>query len=196
MVLAAALFLCAGAATQLAPTLAPATRPTAARPAEVETVAAACARLARASAGDLSNRDIALHACLKLVGALGRADGPGAANLIDVVGYQALPLTGELPEAPAKPVPRADIRALVAARQPLPLDILPVGRFVTVDREATRELFPAVAEWMLPTDWAVVIHPGLADKHWLKGRCCLVVRLRARKPSILGGHLFEQLSGE
>ncbi len=141
----------------------------------------------------LSPEDIALLAALDLTLALGRADGAAAASLIDAVGYQPLPRSGELPEPPPKPVLREQVQSLVAARTAASLGELPASGFMVLKRDALREQFPAVAAWMLPTDLAVVIEPSTTPLPWVKNRCCLIIRLRAQKPAILGGNLLEAL---
>lgn len=132
-------------------------------------------------------------AALDLTLALGRADGAAVTGLLDAVGYQALPLSGELPENPDKPTPRADVRQLVEARPVAALGDLPFAGFRVMKRSALSALFPAAAQWMLPTDWAVVIEPAPGVAEWVQQRCCVVVRVRARKPHILGGNLLECL---
>jgi hypothetical protein len=221
----AVLFSCALASGQTPSTPKPVTtQPAATQPSPTETIAAARSRLvpppkppppkprrARRVRGKpapeppaepppepakmLTDDEIALIAAFDLTIAIGRADGSRAEDLIDAVGYQPLPLKGELPEDPAKPTPRAKIVAYVQASPPSHLDELPAAGFRAVDQKALRALFPAAAEWMLPEDRAVVIEPAANQPNWVKQRCCLIVRLRARKPSIIGGNLLEALRG-
>jgi hypothetical protein len=143
----------------------------------------------------LSEQDVALLAALDLTLALGRADGATVAGVGDAVGYQPLPLSGELAEPPPKPISREQIQTRVGARTVAPLGELPVSGFEVLKRAAVRELFPAVGEWMLPSDWAVVVQPAGSEFPWVRNQCCIVVRLRAQKPAILGGNLLEVLAG-
>ncbi|RMF84343.1 MAG: hypothetical protein D6744_03270 [Planctomycetota bacterium] len=55
-------------------------------------------------------------------------------------------------------------------------------------------MFPAVAAWMLPRDYALVVEPAGAGVHdWVTRRACLVIRVRGRRATIVGGNLIEVL---
>jgi len=179
----------------------PAQAPPTSQPAVRETVAAAHIRLTRIPAKDLSQEQIALKTTLALALAIGKADGEGAVKLLDAVGYHALPLEGRLPEKPDKPLTVDEFRQCIERRDPTRVASLPADTFEVLDRVALRKEFAAVAEWMLPQDRAVVIRPANdADSDWVTRSCCVVVRLRARKPTVLGGNLLaalkERTSGE
>jgi len=172
----------------------PAQPPPTSQPAARETVAAAHGRLRQIPAKELSDEQIALKATLALALAIGRADGDGAAKLLDAVGYHALPLEGRLPEKPDKPLTADEFRQRIERLSPTRVASLPADTFEVLDRGALRKEFAAVAEWMLPQDRAVVIRPANdADGGWVSRSCCVVVRLRARKPTIVGGNLLAAL---
>jgi hypothetical protein len=141
----------------------------------------------------VSVEEIALLAAIDFTLALGRADGGRAADLVDVLGYQPLPLAGDLPEDPPALVSRDAFRTLVSARPATRYDQLPADTFVVCRREALRGLFPALAEWMLAADFAVVFQPDPGAPEWVRQPAGLVIRLRAGKPTILGGNLLTAL---
>ena len=165
------------------------------QPAVRETVAVAHRRLTQIPAKKLSREQIALKTTLALALAIGTSDGEGAAKLLDAVGYHALPLEGRLPERPDKPLTAGEFRECIERLSPTRVDRLPADTFEVLDRVALRKEFAAVAEWMLPQDRAVVIRPANeAGTGWVSRSCCLVVRLRARKPTVLGGNLLAALA--
>jgi len=86
----------------------PATKP-------AETLATVRQRLTRIKPDQRSRHEAALLATLDFVLALGDAQGPRAAARVDAVGYQALPLSGELPERPARAIARGTV-----AKDPVP----------------------------------------------------------------------------
>lgn len=184
-------FLCAAGVGGQMPTTAPATSQ-----APAETVALERQRLSRIPLKDRTDKDRALLAGLDFVLAIGKSDGRRAAILIDAVGYEALPLEGELPEKPDKPIPVSEIQRLVAGRPMLDLANRPSDTVEVVGPAALRAQFPAVATWMLPQDWAVVFRatPEQRIANWITRDACIVVRIRAGRPSILGGNLFEAVA--
>lgn len=161
-----------------------------------ETLVAARARLASVHPKERTDRDIAVRAVLEFTLALGRGNAVRAMDLIDPVGYQPLPLAGELPEDPPKPIPVDTIRLWLANRKSTPLERLPAATFAVHSPRTLRESFPAIAAWMLPTDWAVVMQPADAEFDWVKRPACVVVRVRAGRPTIVGGNLFDALRSE
>jgi len=132
-------------------------------------------------------------AALEFVTAIGRADGRRAATLVEVVGYQPLPLSGDLPEPPAAVILPADVERAIASRPPVNADDWSVEHFEVVPRSRLRAMFPAVADWMLPHDRAVVVHPIPEAEGWVSQDACVVVRIRAGKTTIMGGNLLEAL---
>lgn len=183
-------FLCAAAVWGQMPTTAPTTTQAA------ETVALTRQRLSRIPLKERTDKDRALLAGLDFVLALGKSDGRRAAILIDAVGYQPLPVEGELPEKPEKPIPPSEIHKLVAGRPMVNVADRPSDEIKVVDAGALRTEFPAVATWMLPQDWAVVFRAA-SDGHagrWITRDACIVVRIRADRPTILGGNLLEVLA--
>ena len=173
---------------QASATTQPATQP-------AETIAVARQRLARIKSPDRTPGDRSLLVALDFVVAIGSDDGRRIASLVDAVGYEALPLAGDLPERPDKPLSPAAIEkvaARIAERRP--------GRTAGVmcrGRPAGRLAaeFPAVATWMLPQDWAVVFRPvaGNSLPAWLSQKACVVVRIRGERATLIGGNLLEAL---
>ncbi|MGD8453721.1 MAG: hypothetical protein PVJ57_18055 [Phycisphaerae bacterium] len=176
---------------QQPPTTQPATQPVTTQPAKPETIAETRARL---KATKLSDREAALVAALDLVVALGAADGPRAAELIDAVGYEPLPMWGPLPLDPPRPIPRDEIATRFAQRPRAPLDLLPPTCLDTMDQKTLLKEFPAAGTWMLPQDWAVIIRPIEGQTGWVSRRTYLIVRVRAGKPAIIGGDLLAALA--
>jgi hypothetical protein len=74
-----------------------------------ETVADLRLRLTQLKPDERARDDTARLAALEFLIALGEAHGPRAAAHVDAIGYQPLPLTGELPERPPRPIPRGTI---------------------------------------------------------------------------------------
>lgn len=150
--------------------------------------------MAAIDAKKLTREQLVLRTVLDLVLAIGNVDGERAAVHIDAVGYQRLPLEGDLPQNPDRPLPAREFKKHVAARKPLEVGKLPVKLFEVTDRTIAHDTFPAVADWMLPHDFAVLIRPSTEPGKALASRpCCVVVRLRARKPSIIGGNVLAAL---
>lgn len=163
---------------------------------KLETLAAARQRLARTPPARRSRDDSALLTALEFALAVARADGPRAAAQVDVTGYQMLPLAGDLPERPDRPVARDLIEQYVSGRPPSDIGGLTMDRVEVVPRSRVGALFPALAKWMLAeADVAVVFHPpvsrGPAD--WLTRDAALVIRIRGQVAVVMGGNLLEAL---
>ncbi len=167
-------------------------------PAGSETVAQARRRLARIRPEKRTSDDHALLTALDFALAIGQADGRRAAGLLEAVGYQPLPAVGDLPEPPPKPVPGSDVEKAIAARRPMKVEDLPIAQIEVYTRKRLRPVFPAVADWMLAQDRAVVFRPAgeppLSD--WVTTEACLVVRIRADKATIAGGNLLQVLGAD
>lgn len=142
----------------------------------------------------LSDRDAALRAAIEFIVAVGDADGARAARLVDTVGYQPLPRSGPLPETPAKPVPPDALRKVIDQLARFDAARLSESSLSLGARDLARDAFPAVAAWMLPGDFVAVLHPAADQPRWISEPACIVVRVRAGRPSVLGGTLIEQLS--
>jgi hypothetical protein len=172
----------------------PASQPTT-RPA-TETIAAARQRLLHLRSGELARRDRARLAAMEMILAIGQANGREAGAVLDPVGYQSLPLEGDLPDKPEKPILPAAFEKQIAGRRPADLGELPVDLIQVVAPEGLREQFRAIATWMLPQDLAVVIRAptGHSAEDWITRDACLVVRIRGEKATILGGNLLEALA--
>jgi hypothetical protein len=160
-----------------------------------QTVAIVLSRLGRTRRSQMSDRDVALKAALEFVRALGRADGQKAAGLLEVTGYQILPSGGEPPEEPGPRISPEAFATDVAARKPASFETLPADCFEAVRAKSLRPTFPVVAAWMLPADWAVILKPAPGRADWLQREACLVVRVRADKPTIQGGTALGALLG-
>lgn len=160
-----------------------------------ETIAIVLSRLARTRRAKLSDRDIALKTGLEFVRALGRADGQKAAGLLEVTGYQTMPASGELPDEPGPRIGPEAFAADVTARKPAPFETLPADCVDAVGVKSLRPAFPAVAAWMLPSDWAVILKPVADRPEWVQQEACLVIRVRANKPTIQGGTALDAALG-
>lgn len=155
---------------------------------------AALRRLRAVPAKKRTRKQRALIAGLAFCDAVRRASGVEAYKQLDVVGYQPLPLEGELPEAPGKPITPSALAKRIDDRPAARAGKVPAELFVLTDRETLRKSYPAVARWMLPRDFALVIErPDGDSANWVARRCCIVIRLRGKRASIVGGNLFEAL---
>ncbi len=161
-----------------------------------ESVAAALGRLAHIRRSKMTDRDIALQTGLEFVRSLGRADGQKAAGLLEAIGYQTVPTASELPEEPGPPMPREAFATEVAGRKPAPFDTLPASCIELKDRKAARLAFPTIGTWMLPSDWAVVLNPVAERPDWVRRPACIVIRVRAGKPTIQGGDVLTAFSAD
>ncbi len=147
-------------------------------------------RLDAVPRGRLSRDERALRAGLAFCAAVRRADGHGAFPLIEAIGYQPLPLAGPLPIEPGRPV-RPETVARLIDQRPAGAFEFPAGCFRIADRRAVRKRFEGISRWMLPGDRALLIDPP-PDRvaNWLDRPACLVVRVRGRSATIVGGNLF------
>ncbi|MEP0845434.1 MAG: hypothetical protein HRF50_01275 [Phycisphaerae bacterium] len=165
--------------------------PAASRP--VETVSQQLARLSTTAPADASKHDLALRAGLQFCLAVAAADARRALECLDATGYQPLPLRGPLLDEPGKPIGAAAMRIRIEQQPHAALGAEPAGRFAALQRRAAAELFPGVARWMLDDDWAIVFTPGGALPNWSQDSCCVVVRVRATRATVIGGNLFAAL---
>lgn len=162
----------------------PATQP-------AETLEVALKRLRAIPHKQLHDRDIALRTGIQFLIAAGTGDTRTAVADIDATGFQPLPLTGDLPEAPAKPLGSADVSALISDRMPRSATATFSAESVAlVHAKDVRQKFPAIAKWMLPTDYAVLISPVAGQPNWVRQPACIVVRVRGTNAKIMGGNLF------
>jgi len=181
----------------------PAAKPAAATPApppvwpdpEVRTVVQAVQRLSLVDPAKLGPADLALQSGLSLALAINNGEADRAGELIDAIGYQPLPLTGELPESPTMPLSVSEVRDWVRRRPIASVGDLPLSKVAVADRRRIGEHFPAVAAWMLPDDLAVVFEPDGDRAHWVRDRCVLVIRMRGQRATVAGGNLVGVLSG-
>ncbi len=164
------------------------------RPA-TETIAAVRQRLAHLRPADRTNSDRALLAAFDFVLAVGTGDGRRIGSVLDPVGYQALPWTGELPERPEKPLLLPAIEKLLPTLPKADHGALPAGCAELVTRAALAAEFPAVATWMLPHDSAVILRPApdTPAPGWLTHDACIVVRVRGERATVVGGNLLHAL---
>jgi hypothetical protein len=189
-VLLAVAFSCAAdVASQVAPSAQPTSGPA------WQTIATARQRIAQVKSKARSDADRALLVALDFLAAVGTGDGHRAGLLLDAVGYQALPLTGELPERPDRPLTPAALEKSLAALPRADWAALPTGCVEHQTRAALAATFSAVATWMLPQDQAVVFHPWeRAGPSWIRQDACLVIRIRGERATIIGGNLLEALT--
>ena len=168
--------------------------PPASQPAEAADVDSALRRLRARPSEERSRKDLALQTGLEFCMAVAKPDGARAAELLTVVGYQALPREGELPEKPARPIDRPTFQKWVDGRKPARVGALAIENFDLLDHEALRPRFPAVARWMSAQDFALLIEPPADETpNWVNRTCCVVVRLRGRKAVVVGGNLLAAL---
>jgi hypothetical protein len=160
-----------------------------------ETIAIVLSRLARTRRSELSDRDIALKAGLEFVRAVGRADGQKAAGLLEVTGYQTIRIDDEVADEPGPRVAPQTLAADVSARRPATFETLPADCVELLAAKSARSAFPAVADWMLPTDWALILKPAPGRPDWVHREACLVIRVRGSRPTIQGGTALELLAG-
>jgi hypothetical protein len=142
----------------------------------------------------LRERHIALRTGLGFVLALGRNDAKAAAGMVDVVGYQALPLTGPLANPPKPPVSPTDFQAYLGKHQFAAASDV---RLSAVELRTAAEIattFGAVSRWMTDQDLALVL-PSAAEggPAWLAQRGCIVLRVRGPRAVVRGGNLFNAL---
>jgi hypothetical protein len=142
----------------------------------------------------LSRQEIAFRSGVEFCLLVGVGNSGRAVEHLDVVGYQPLPLDGLLPEDPPRPIDAETVREWIASRPESNVDDAPVRCFRAVDRVELRERFAAVADWMLPSDYALLIEVAPQKvRHWVRRSACLVIRVRAGRASIVGGNLFQAL---
>lgn len=164
--------------------------------ARAETAAERFRALDALNRADKRRGDRALEAGLAYCLAVGVGDGAQASKLIDDIGYQPLPLHGDLPLDPDRPVPAPEIAQWVRSLPDGGTDSVPADRFRLLSKSATAELFPAVATWMLPSDYALLCEPDRTHPHWTRRPACVVIRVRGTRASIVGGNLLAALSGD
>ena len=141
-----------------------------------------------------ADADRALRAGLEFCLALGVGDGRAAVRSLDAVGYQPLPLSGELPLDPPRSIPAEELARWIDRRADSNVAAAAARHFVLRSRAECESLFPAVAAWMLPDDHALVLEsPGARVHYWIERRACLVIRVRGKRPAIVGGNLIEVL---
>lgn len=175
------------------PASAPASQPEEPVPPQGETVAYTLRRFQRIGIKQLKSSEIALLAGLQFCSAVAACDGARAADMLDATGYQQMPMTGPLPNPPPRPIAPLDFRESFKARSPVNLDNTLLDRFTLVRRAGMVSAFPSVAQWMLPDDHGLVIDPDPMTPGWVTRRCCLVIRVRARRPCIMAGNMVEAL---
>ncbi len=137
--------------------------------------------------------EVAALAGIDFILAVANAEGARAAGMIDVVGYQQLPEGELLLEDPPRPFDPNTLAARIGARSRLPIGDLPVETVEVRPRVNLAE-FPAVASWMTFEDRAFVVRAQEeSPAGWIKKDACLVIRVRADKPTITGGTFFDVL---
>lgn len=158
---------------------------------KIKSVGAAIERLDAIPFATLTDRQRALATVLRFCAAIGRADGGAAAEPIDAVGYQKLPIEGPLSIAPEKPLPAKTLGEEVARFKPITINDVPLARFRVETPFSIESQHPAVATWALESDIVIVIEPEPSVSGWIQRAACIVVRVRAGRPKIIGGNLFD-----
>ncbi len=143
-------------------------------------------KLTRAELATLSGLDFSL--------AVGVADAERALGRVDAVGYQPLPLHDALPEKPERALQPDALREALRRRVRADLSQLPPDALSLKTRAELRELFPEAARWMGDDDYALVIDaPAQPVANWVTQRHCIIIRVRGRRATIIGGTLLEEL---
>lgn len=140
----------------------------------------------------LDEKELALRAALEFLIAVGSADGVAAANVLETIGFQPLPLGRTLPNPPLPLITVESLKKSVSARKPVPIRDLPMEAVEIVGRDRLRVLAPAMAHWMLSSDWAVILDGENASSIFSEP-AVLIVRVRAGRPTIMGGNLLSAL---
>ncbi|QOJ15751.1 MAG: hypothetical protein HRU75_14375 [Planctomycetia bacterium] len=154
-------------------------------------------RLASVRSRRLTADESALRCAIEFALAVASGNEAGAARLIDATGYQ--PLLDPAPSQPGRvPEPAPLIPAARAAEwlRQLPrcdLSGVRVGAIPLLDRRAVYEFAPFAAEWMLPSDRALLLTPE-AVGGWVADPACVVVRVRGSRATVVGGTLLEALA--
>ncbi|MFO0837784.1 MAG: hypothetical protein U1D55_04600 [Phycisphaerae bacterium] len=157
------------------------------RPSPDETVAQALRRLAATKPEKLSRENLAWRCGLEFLVAIGPKDTGRISAVLDAVGYQPLPLDGPLPDEPARPL-TAQALVEAASRLRMPnFEEYSVGKLELLSAKKLRPEFDAVASWMLEGDVALVVRD--AARPGAKAGC-VVIRVRGRRATILGGNLL------
>ncbi len=190
--------LCLGrSALAQAPATQPAvgTQPSAAGVAGVEPAIELLERLRSAPLRSLERRQIALRAALEFCVALGAADAQRIEAYLDATGYHPLPTEGLLADQTPQPLEPAALVIKLAARKPADIAALPAALWEPLSFEDVSRLYPAMAEWMLPSQDVVIrVQPGAAPATWLARPACLLVRVRGQRATVIGGSLLAALT--
>jgi hypothetical protein len=164
------------------------------QPAPPETLGELRQRLAAAAGRGTPREQVALRCGAEIVLALGAGNIDGAVRFVDPVGYQPLPLDGPLPETPERPIAAEALAERLRACRLEGVERLPATSLEVLNRDGALERFPAVGRWMQRQDVVVLVHGAdTGGMPWLTQRACLVVRVRAGRPSVLGGNLLAAL---
>ncbi len=150
-------------------------------------------RIQSARPESLTQPDRALAAALDFYLGLAEADAPRATRRVDAIGYQPLPLTGELPADAVKPIRAADLARRIQEQDRSRLADVSAERFVLLQKDALAAHFPAAAAWMASGDFAVLLDPPVGLAGWSDRASCVIVRVRATRATVIGGNVFASL---
>ncbi|MFN0135300.1 MAG: hypothetical protein ACKVS9_04190, partial [Phycisphaerae bacterium] len=137
--------------------------------------------------------EIATLAALEFCTAIAACDATRAGELLDATGFQPLPMQGPLPYPPTRPMLAVDLAASFKARTAALIDEMLLEKVQLVKRAGVEHDFLAVAEWMLPSDHAALLEPDAQTPGWVTRRCVVVIRVRGRRPWVMGGNILAAL---
>lgn len=171
----------------------PASEPAEPVPPQGETIGYTIRRLRRVGAKQLKEGEVATLAALEFCSAIAGCDSVKVADALDATGFQPLPLEGALPYPPVRPMLPVDLTESFKARTAVSIDEVLLEKVQIVKRAGVEHDFPAVAEWMLPGDHAAVLDPDPQTPGWVTRRCVVVIRVRGRRPWVMGGNILTAL---
>lgn len=179
----------------------PTSKPAASQPAEPPepttppaTALERLARLKQKKENKLTRGEIAVACGMDFALAVAVADADRAVARVDAVGYQTLPVNTPLPEKPERAMQADALREAIRRRVRADVSRLPPEAFNLKSRAELHELFPEPARWMAEDDVAMLIDaPTDAVAGWITQRHCVIIRVRGRRATIIGGTLLGEL---
>lgn len=178
-----------GKSTKKPPASQPAPTPPVIPPPETETIEAAVQRLNRITTKQVTREEVAWRTGLAFFVALGKSQTEAGLDLIDAAGYQPLPWTGELPEAPAKPLAGAGLRDRFNSARHIDWAHVTLNHFALLNRGAANDKSATIASWMLSdSDRLLCYTPPATDAaRDFDQPAAIVIRLRAKRATVVAG---------